>query len=296
MAEVEQKDKAPADQRRQTHFELIVAGTRRHLGADDKQFLRERVSEGLNWGNVLSEAINHGVDALFLETIVAECADLLADDTKQQIAAYQKNFKFRNAFLIEELDRIATSLHEAGIPAIALKGPVLAKHAYGDVNRRRYGDIDLFIPRDKLTSLSDVLAEHKYAPYPMIQEFGAWKRKLWLFMYGQVPFTRGNGLFNVDVHTKLMPLGYPLPTDFAPYWGRAEPTDIGTSNTPVYRFAPEDLLLILCYHGLKNQWKALKYICDVVQLIEQEDSLDWTAVWRRARTGRSKRASCSVWS
>jgi len=275
-------------QQRDNHFDLIRQGTQRRLERDAANAFRQEIEQVERWNALLREAINHRVDALFLNTVDNLCTDCLAAPLRNQLAAYRKNFEFHNAFLIEELRRIAQSLHRADIPAIFLKGPVLARHAYGDVNRRRYGDLDLFISRDQLGPVANVLREQGYVPYPRMQAHGRWKLRYWLFMYGQVPFTRGNGLLNVDVHTKLVPVGYSLPSTFSDYWLRAQPADL-KAEAPIYRFAPEDLVLILCYHGLKNHWKALKYICDVAQLIEEQQDLDWTAVWRRARHARSER-------
>lgn len=55
----------------------------------------------------------------------------------------------RHARAMKACARIERVARSAGIRAVALKGPALVAQAYGGVEARQYGDIDLFIPTQK---------------------------------------------------------------------------------------------------------------------------------------------------
>jgi hypothetical protein len=55
-------------------------------------------------------------------------------------------------------ERVAGSLEEAGIRAVALKGPTLAAEVHGDPALRDYSDIDVLIDRERLERASTITA------------------------------------------------------------------------------------------------------------------------------------------
>lgn len=71
----------------------------------------------------------------------------------------------RGALLELELLRIARILDRAGIPALSIKGPLMADALYGD-RRLRWpsGDIDLVVPQERLLDASSLLQAHGWNP------------------------------------------------------------------------------------------------------------------------------------
>jgi hypothetical protein len=53
-------------------------------------------------------------------------------------------------------------------------------------------------------------------------------------------------------------------------------------------FAPEDLLLVLCFHGGRHLWERLAWLADITELIRVQE-LDWDYLFARAARFRSTR-------
>jgi hypothetical protein len=85
-----------------------------------------------------------------------------------------------------------------------------------------------------------------------------------------------------------MPPGYSFPAAFDTLWNRAQKVHLN-DEVSVWGFSPEDRLLSLCYHGVKNQWRALKYVVDLAELIRTQPDLDWANVVEYAERTRSTR-------
>jgi hypothetical protein len=206
---------------------------------------------------------------------------------KNDIKEYQRSVTIRNTFIIRELGRVLQLLDDDGIPALVLKGPVLAKVAYGDVNLRRYLDIDVLIERKHLNAAESTLLQNGYTLFNKVSRLGPYRRAIFQYLSQQRAFRRGNGTFNLDLHTRLMPPGMPYTVPFEELWERSEQMAFG-SGVHVQRFTAEDALLVLCFHGAKNQWSALKHVYDVAALITSVD-LDWNTVADRAQRVQAER-------
>jgi hypothetical protein len=87
---------------------------------------------------------------------------------------------------------------------------------------------------------------------------------------------------HVEVHWAFTRRYWPFPFDFACLW--AHRTTISLEGTTVGIFSPEELLLILCVHGTKDRWAALKWVCDVAELLRIHPAMDWGRVMEQART------------
>jgi len=59
--------------------------------------------------------------------------------------SYSRSFQRASLFL-EELGPVLSSLREADVPCVVLRGPALGSSVYGDVALRPFTDIDLFVP------------------------------------------------------------------------------------------------------------------------------------------------------
>jgi hypothetical protein len=64
---------------------------------------------------------------------------------------------------VEAATRSATArLSEASIPALPLKGPLLAEAAHGDIGARDTRDVDLLVPRERLREAAGLLADGSF--------------------------------------------------------------------------------------------------------------------------------------
>jgi len=68
----------------------------------------------------------------------------------------------RSALLSREMDRLLAALHEADIPAILLKGAILAENLYPNPALRPMSDLDILVPHDRVLDAREVLERLGY--------------------------------------------------------------------------------------------------------------------------------------
>ena len=250
--------------------------------------LRPVIETGIDWDIVCREAARHGVRPLFFRSLERLFEDCIPPSLHNHIQEFQQRNRIRANFLVRELCKICQLCEERGLPIISLKGPVLSRSAYGDIAMRRYVDLDLHIPRDRFSEFDHLLKGMGYEYPKARKKITGWRRTLFRTLKGQWQFTRAQGAFELDVHTRLMPPGYSLPSDFDPFWERSRMVQLD-DDTAVPGLASEDSVLVLSYHGVKNQWRSLKYVADLAQLIRTETTLNWSSLIERAQKIRATR-------
>lgn len=260
-------------------FEVVRACARPSFSEAHREDVRRRVSGDTDWAHVTRLARLHGVQPIVYRRLQEAFGDDLPPEVREHIEQYREGTTFHNIFLARELARLLDRFEAHGVRALALKGPVLAQRAYGDVRLRPFVDVDVLIPEKAFERVEDLLLDDQYQHYAKVQQFGEFKKKLFMKITAQCPFRRGAGVFNLDVHVQLMPPGYYYPVPFDTFWQRSECLSI--AGGAVRTFSDEDLLQILCYHGIKNQWATLKHVCDVAMLVTSSE-IEWDVVRERA--------------
>jgi len=269
-------------------YELIRTCLSHRSEAARRSALQPFFEDGIDWSLVQQEARRHRVLPLLyreLENLLGSC---LPSSLREQIREHWRGERIRNTFVIQELGRLAQHLQAADLPFLVMKGPVLAKTAYGNIALRHSVDSDVFIPKKKFSEVEHALLELGNEYTEKRKAVAGWRKALSLYLDGQWEFRRGRS-FTLDVHTRLMPPGYSFPSNFQPFWERARPVQL-SDEVSVPGFAPEDQVLVLAHHGIKNQWRALRHIADIAAVIWEEDDLDWERLLARAERIQATRA------
>lgn len=269
-------------------YELVRTSILHRPEAVRREQAQALVETGVDWNTVRKEAARHGVLPSFSQNLEVLFGDRLSASLYDQIQERRQKAQIYAAFLVGELKRIFQLFRENNLPVLTLKGPTLAQNIYGDVAMRRYIDLDLFVPRERLSEANRLLRNVGYEYPSDEQKPTGWRKKLALYLSGQWQLTRKGGALSLDLHTRIMPPGYSFPADFHPFWERSRTVQL-RKEEKVRGFAPEDMILILAHHGMKNQWRALKYVADLGGLIRTEPDLDWNVLIERARKTNSTR-------
>lgn len=269
-------------------FALVCLCARMQRSPEERQQVRQLVQQGVAWQKLVLIAEVHGIRPFVFHGLEAAAHDLLPENVRQGIQQYRRTIQIHNTFLVKELGRLQEELATHDVPALSVKGPLLAKVAYGDIHLRRYTDLDVLIPHRCFPAVEELLLAGEYQPFPKVQNLSGLRKRFYLYLSGQWPFMRGRGTFNLDLHTRVMPPGYTFPHAFEPFWDRSRHVSL-TEDVTVRGFAPEDMLLMLCFHGVKNQWALLKYACDITELLRATPELDWAAVRSRAQAMRGEK-------
>jgi hypothetical protein len=149
-------------------------------------------------------------------------------------------------------------------------------------------DLDLIVRRDHFERVEALLQSDGYRS----QRLSPLQKGSYLYIHGQYTFWRriasmGSAAAVLDIHTAIMPPGYSYEEDFDDLFARSGTVSVGGGDAHVLQ--REDLLHVLCYHGLKNRWDRLKYFCDVAEFLRAYPDLDWDTVYARARAMHSER-------
>src|SRR3989454_2276525 len=149
----------------------------------------------------------------------------------------------RNLRLTGELLSVLDLFEAQGIPAVPLKGPLLALLAYGNLALREFGDLDILVRRADVERAKRLLLSHGYRPELFVE--AAHEAALLACGY-HYPLRRDDGLA-VELHWSLAPREFPYPLDAEEVWTRLRPVRLG--GRTLYTLGSEDLLLFLCAHG-----------------------------------------------
>ena len=268
-------------------FEVVRNCARTELLAHHKEQITALFCEGVDWKDVFEVAIRQGIRPLVQKNVLATYPGVIPEEDRAKLIEIERAAAMHNIFLVKEMGRLMKYLAAKDVSALALKGPALAQMAYGDINLRSYVDLDLYVKKKDFDRVERLLQEDGYAALRKISGLMGIPRRLYVWQSGQLSFRRGASVFYVDLHRDIMPPLYYYMVDFETFWRRSESLVI--AGTEVRSCIAEDVLQILCYHGAKNRWEAMKYICDVAELIRSNEQLDWDFVLASARKTRGER-------
>jgi hypothetical protein len=174
------------------------------------------------------------------------------------------------------------ALARAGVPALPLKGPVLAEMLYDAPEERPFTDLDLLVRRADVPAALGVLDALGYRHLP-----GGRPLEHERAHAAGAVFVRDDDPASVpvDLHWELVaPPGvvrrFPVPVEEV--WARSLPA--GEWGPLARRLATEDLLLYLALHlALHHPLEGGRWRRDIVRLLDRfGTALDWSAVAERA--------------
>lgn len=243
-----------------------------------------------DWHAVADLAARHGVVG-FVRRAVAR--DGVA--VPPFVAAGLRNAALAQLTHVARLDaalaRILAALEQAGVPAILLKGPVLARAVYPEPALRPYSDLDLTIrDTDERAAVAALLGVGLVeVPHGAEVE----RRTHAHHVHGGTAFHRvflapGGGVM-VELHLDPLQMGL-RPTGEAARWARAQPV---AALPGALMLALEDQLIQLAVHVHKHGFNRLIWLKDIDLLLRARAAdLDWAAL--RA-TADAEGVTNSVW-
>jgi hypothetical protein len=197
------------------------------------------------------------------------CPNAVPKTTLEQFRGYFNANALNNLFLTSELLKLLNLFKDHGISAIPFKGPVLTASIYGNLTLRQFCDLDILVHKRDFLKSRELLICQGY--------------RRWLELDWQGGFVDANSRVHVDLHQGITPWYFPLRLDFESLWQRLEPVSL--AGTTVVSFSPEDMLIILCVQLSRDFWykrEQLIKICDIAELIQVRQALDWGRVIEQA--------------
>ena len=249
---------------------LLLHCARNHQDGDPET-LRSLLQPDLDWDYFIDMTHRHSVVALVYLSLRAQAFDGVPAPVASRLQRDFHALGVRVHFLVDELLRLLARFEERGIEAVPFKGPALGAFAYGDIIRRKPGDLDVLVRRRDFLAARDILIEDAY--HPRVAP-GSDVR----YLEKHHTLTFENSRCSVDLHWTLADQPYdsfPGSSGLQPalVWKRCSTVTLG--ETPVRTLAAEDLLLYLCSHGAKHSWTGLFMLSDIAALIRRCPNLDW---------------------
>ena len=217
------------------------------------------------------------------------CMDKTAE--LEQLFRARRHTAARNLRLRYELGRVIEALSQTGIPALALKGIVLAYTVYPDSSLRPMLDLDLLVPPGKTEEALEVLQKLGFEYPEIVQSMN--RDHCWRLGPEQ-EFAPGLWLRDsrilLELHSQLECSEPVLPIPIQEFWSRSVAVDL--NGLRVSTLGPEDFLFHLCLHQSHSHRfeKGLLPLIDLRLLLDSHRGWDWPGI-----AARSLRYGCATW-
>ena len=266
-------------------FEQLLAGLREAMGMGDRQSNLEILSRVDDWPSFLRLAERHRVLALVRRGLRE--TDTLNSEAEQMMMSLRQAWNTRGLAQLAGLKAAIERLDQHGIPALVLKGMPLSEHLYGTSLVRENYDIDLLIPPALMDSAVEALCMNGWKiSTPSWTPTSSRNRYFDRYVKNRILSGPGGVL---ELHHRLTNNPFLLHHSFEELNSRAIQIDINGSSFRT--MGNSDLLIYLCVHGQLHRWSRLKWLCDIVALINIMGENGYVAAKKLAQSrGLSDRA------
>jgi len=274
--------------RSQPEIELLLACSRTEILPELENKIKS-LTKQLDWQLFLELASRHQLIPLIYYNLASICKDAVPAEILGQMQNLYASRARTNLFITAELIKIHRLFQKNGIFAIPFKGMTLAMSAYKNLSFRESCDIDILIDRQDFplaTELLSTLGYEMIGYIAMVKDnpdirYGAFLQsennqkgydfynpvnKIAIDLQWSVTVKAQSSYFNLN---------------FEQFKQNASEIFLADNKLP--QFAPEIMVLYLCFHGSKHCWQSLKWVCDLSEFIGSHPNLDWQQLEQQAR-------------
>ncbi len=274
---------------REDSFEFLCALAGAELTAERRERIANRGYSGLDWGEVLRLAEQHGVFPLAARNLMEIGCGIPLEVERSLRSGYEESLR-RSLWFAAELARIMQHFERRWVRAVPYKGPVLAQSLYRDVGLRSFSDLDFLISPADFERAKRALAEIGYRPATDVSPA---VERLWLRTGYERSFSSAAGKNLVELQWALLSHLYGVDLDVGDLLARAGRVVVGGCEVPC--LSPEDSLLALCLHAAKHLWTRLIWLADIAETVRTQ-TIDYALVRSRARAlGMVRILGVSFW-
>ncbi|HEU4643196.1 MAG TPA: nucleotidyltransferase family protein [Gemmatimonadaceae bacterium] len=264
---------------------LLLHASRARITSEHSATLREITARVRDWEWVRRTADWHAVIPLLHRQLQAAAPPQLPPLTADALRAAADESSLRSFVLARHLATVVAALEERGVPVIPLKGPVLALAVYGDLALRRFGDLDILVPRERVPDARDAL---RALGYSTATRFSSDAERALARSDYHVRYALPGAGVKVELHWSLT--REVAGTHVSERWAWANSRELDLLGRTVTALRDEALLVYLCIHGSKHGWGRLAWICDVAELLRGAGAtMKWDVVAELARECGARR-------
>lgn len=264
-------------------IKVILFGLKSAIHDVNSDALSYIFQKELDWDMIYRLAEKHRMIPLLYSSLKKVPPDLVPEYILTKMSAIYMLSMKRAMIQIRELIQVMILFKDHEIPLMPYKGMALSQQLYGDIGLRISSDIDIIVHQQDAIRAKALLVSQGYAPGISLtpeqdEKFVNLRCEYDLFFPGRS---------TIDIHWQFIPYYYLAPFKDADMW--SELKEVALEGREILTLSPEMLLIALCIHGAKHQWKDLKQVCDIAAIIALENDLDWEYIVRIANEKRMKR-------
>jgi hypothetical protein len=257
--------------------ELLRAVVRRSPPASAQEIHR-LASKVQDWDALLRMAQHHRVCAL-LYSQLEKSSPVIPTKIEQRLKAEFQRNALHSLTNAAELIGLLQAFESAGIPALPMKGVVLAASAYGNLTTRPAGDLDVLIDWKHMQRVTAIMLRRDYVLKTILGRNGIPVYK----DNHQYQFERRSDGLIVELHWQIDFVFGKFRRKLGLEWASRNRRTALLAGAEVPDMSSELTLLMLCMHGSKHIWPRLIWICDVAQLLHSYRDLNWDEAIREAK-------------
>ena len=195
------------------------------------------------------------------------------DDLMGLLKGVYRNAWYKNQLLFHRAAEVLSSLRQAGVETIVLKGIALTRLYYRNMGLRYMDDVDLLVrPRRAIEAMNVLRATGWRAANRSPEALLGYEHA--------ADFGDGAGR-KVDLHWRVMWEGRPS-ADEGDLWEASVPLNVGGVETRALCAA--DQLLHVCVHGANwNPVPPLRWVADATMIMRGSAPVDWPRLVEQAR-------------
>ncbi len=253
----------------------VCLGARTAHSAPETADLRALVEGGLDWDRMWDLGHRHDVLPLLAVTLPQAAGEAVSTPWLERAIRRRHVTLLRNGRMADALGRVLDGFAAADIPALPVKGLVVAEQLYGSLAARGAADLDVLVQETDLQAARSVLVELGYRQAPELS-FHALVHE-----FHDPPWYVGDGneAVRLELHRNLWADRF-FRSDIEGLWARALPGTL--LGRPVRLLTLEDTLLHLAIHRSRSPLR-LRWNCDIAELVRRHGTeVDWEAVAERA--------------
>lgn len=262
-------------------FELVMICLRRFLCKDITGQTEALSPEVIDWSLFLDTVARHRVTPVIhstLPALVQHVPEHVVDELRRE---YRRNAQ-RALRLSAETARLVNLLEKNGIPAISLKGSMLALSLHGDMSARYAGDIDLLVEPADMDCADLLIRNFGYKRRYPISNISSTQEALFKRHFCAFEYKSAQAEIKLELHSRLTS-SYLIDLQFDYLKKGSRKIKVGGQEVPVLPEVEE--FLFLCAHGSLHRWYRLFWLYDVAVYIGQcNDTFDWEEVCDRAQS------------
>ena len=188
-----------------------------------------------------------------------------------------------------EAVRLCALLEAGGIEPLFLKGSTLAMLAYGALDRRRFGDIDILVRPDEASRAAALLSDAGYRADGCLPDALPDRVARLLPLAKDIALDHVASGHVVELHWRMTDtIGERPPRDIE----EVEQVDLAP-GLALPTLGSEALFPYLCGHGAAHLWARLRWLADIAALLARAPD-GGEQLWRDARVRGQGRATASA--